>query len=28
MDPYRFLAIQGTYEPLDKGGGKIIAVIP
>lgn len=28
MDPYRFLAIQGTYELLDKGGGKIIAVIP
>lgn len=28
MDPYRFLAIMGTYELLDKGGGKIIAVIP
>ena len=22
-DPYRFLAVQGTYDMLDKGGSKI-----
>jgi hypothetical protein len=28
MDPYRFLAIMGTYELLEKGGPKILPVIP
>ena len=28
MDPYRFLAIMGTYEMLEKGGAKILPVIP
>lgn len=27
-DPYRFLAITGTTELLDKGGSKILPVIP
>merc|ERR1711964_775922 len=27
-DPYRFLAIQGVYDMLDKGGPKILAVVP
>ena len=27
-DPYRFLAIQGTYDLLEKGGAKILPVIP
>ena len=27
-DPYRFLAIQGTFDILDKWGGKVLAVIP
>jgi len=27
-DPYRFLAIQGTYDILDKAGGKVLSVIP
>lgn len=27
-DPYRFLAIQGTYDILDKAGGKVLPVIP
>lgn len=27
-DPYRFLAVQGTYDMLDKGGSKILAVVP
>lgn len=28
MDPYRFLAILGTYDLLEKGGQKILPVIP
>jgi hypothetical protein len=28
MDPYRFLAIMGTYEMLEAGGTKILPVIP
>jgi len=28
MDPYRFLAIMGTYEMLECGGSKILPVIP
>jgi len=27
-DPYRFLAIQGVYELLDHGAGKVLPVIP
>merc|ERR1740138_1481053 len=27
-DPYRFLAVQGTYDMLDKGGPKILPVVP
>lgn len=27
-DPYRFLAIQGTFDILDKCGGKVLSVIP
>merc|ERR1719262_1838647 len=27
-DPYRFMAIQGTYDMLDKGGSKILPVVP
>lgn len=27
-DPYRFLSIQGTYDILDKAGGKVLSVIP
>jgi len=27
-DPYRFLAIMGTYEMLEAGGSKILPVIP
>jgi len=27
-DPYRFLAVQGTYDMLDKGGAKILPVVP
>jgi len=27
-DPYRFLAIQGVNDLLDKGGAKILPVIP
>merc|ERR1712164_171813 len=26
-DPYRFLAVQGTYDMLDKGGSKILPVV-
>jgi len=26
--PYRFLAVQGTYDMLDKGGSKILPVVP
>eukprot|EP00826_Nyctotherus_ovalis_P053417 TRINITY_DN6945_c0_g1_i7.p1 TRINITY_DN6945_c0_g1~~TRINITY_DN6945_c0_g1_i7.p1 ORF type:complete len:318 (+),score=110.33 TRINITY_DN6945_c0_g1_i7:87-1040(+) len=28
QDPYRFLAIQGTFDLLEHGGAKIIPVIP
>lgn len=28
MDPYRSFAIMGTYDLLDKGGSKILPVIP
>lgn len=28
LDPYRFLAILGTYDLLEKGGSKILPVIP
>jgi hypothetical protein len=28
FDPYRFLAVQGTFDLLDKGGSKILPVIP
>jgi hypothetical protein len=28
MDPYRFLSILGTNELLEKGGGRILPVIP
>jgi len=27
-DPYRFLAVQGIYDLLDKGGSKILPVVP
>merc|ERR1712072_327688 len=27
-DPYRFLAVQGTYDLLEKGGAKILPVVP
>merc|ERR1712050_776898 len=27
-DPYRFLSVQGTYDMLDKGGSKILPVVP
>lgn len=27
-DPYRFLAVQGTYDMLDKGGTKVLPVVP
>jgi len=27
-DPYRFMAVQGTYDMLDKGGSKILPVVP
>jgi hypothetical protein len=27
-DPYRFLAIQGVYDMLEKGGSKILPVVP
>lgn len=28
IDPYRFLAVTGTYEMLERGGSKILPVIP
>lgn len=28
IDPYRFLSILGTYDLLEKGGTKILPVIP
>jgi len=27
-DPYRFLAVEGTHNMLDRGGGKILPVVP
>merc|ERR1712099_199649 len=27
-DPYRYLAVQGTYDMLEKGGPKILPVVP
>jgi hypothetical protein len=27
-DPYRFLAVQGTYDMLEKGGPKVLPVVP
>jgi hypothetical protein len=27
-EPYRFLAVQGIYDLLDKGGSKILPVVP
>merc|ERR1719436_677024 len=27
-DPYRFLAVQGVYDMLEKGGAKILPVVP
>merc|ERR1711957_1099375 len=27
-DPYRFLAVQGCYDMLEKGGPKILPVVP
>jgi len=27
-DPYRFLSVQGTYDMLEKGGAKILPVVP
>eukprot|EP00929_Paragymnodinium_shiwhaense_P078515 TRINITY_DN40715_c0_g1_i1.p1 TRINITY_DN40715_c0_g1~~TRINITY_DN40715_c0_g1_i1.p1 ORF type:complete len:331 (+),score=57.45 TRINITY_DN40715_c0_g1_i1:83-994(+) len=27
-DPYRFLAVQGTYDMLEHGGAKILPVVP
>jgi len=27
-DPFRFLAVQGVYDMLDKGGSKILPVVP
>lgn len=28
MDPYRFLSVQGVFDMLDKGGAKVLPVIP
>jgi len=27
-DPYRFLSVQGTYDMLEKGGTKVLPVVP
>ena len=27
-DPYRFLAVQGVFDMLEKGGAKVLPVIP
>jgi len=27
-DPYRFLAVEGTHNMLDRGGSKILPVVP
>ena len=28
MDPYRFLAVQGVFDMLEKVGAKVLPVIP
>lgn len=28
MNPYRFLAVQGVFDMLEKGGAKVLPVIP
>lgn len=28
QDPYRFLSVQGVFDMLDKGGAKVLPVIP
>ena len=28
QDPYRFLSVQGVYDMLEKGGAKVLPVIP
>lgn len=28
QEPYRFLAIQGVFDMLEKGGAKVLPVIP
>jgi len=28
MDPYRFLAVHGVFDMLEKGGAKVLPVIP
>ena len=28
QDPYRFLSIQGVFDMLQKGGAKVLPVIP
>ena len=28
VDPYRFLAVQGVFDMLEKGGAKVLPVIP
>ena len=28
IDPYRFLAVQGVFDMLEKGGAKVLPVIP
>jgi len=27
-DPYRYIAVQGTYDMLEKGGSKVLPVVP
>lgn len=27
-EPYRFLSVQGTFDMLEKGGAKVLPVIP
>ena len=28
QDPYRFLSVQGVFDMLEKGGAKVLPVIP
>jgi hypothetical protein len=28
FDPYRFFAVQGVFDMLQKGGAKILPVVP